>query len=349
MAGMAPAFQRAPPMCAPDLRLPEYTLSPSEAARALETNETAGLTTVEAAARLGRTGPNRIWRPDRPDFVRIAARQLLDPLVALLIAAVVVSASIGEGLEAVVIGAIVVLNAVLGFVQEAGAERAVLALRESIAEHAGVVRDGRKREIDAEEIVPGDLVVLREGDRVPADARIVSSHRLEVDESALTGESLPVDKSALAVPPETPLAERVSMVYAGTSITRGRGAALVTATAGRTELGQITLLAAEAKPPPTPLQRRLRGLARVMVLAGAVSRRRSQPACCSAGPTSTRPSSSGWPSPWRPCPKACRRQSRWPSLSERGRWPERGRSSGASTRSRPSARRRSSAPTRPER
>lgn len=155
------------------------------------------------------------------------------------------------------IAAIVLLNAVLGFVQEAGAERAVLALRSTVQRMAEVVRDGRQREIAVEELVPGDVIVLREGGRVPADARVAGAERLEFDESALTSESLPVDKHAAAVTTDAALAERKSMVLAGTAVTRGRGRALVTATGVNTEVGTIATLTAEAKPPPTPLQRRL--------------------------------------------------------------------------------------------
>jgi Ca2+-transporting ATPase len=125
----------------------------------------------------------------------------------------------------------------------------VLALREAVAERANVVRDGREREIDAEEVVPGDLLVVREGDRVAADGRVVEAYRLEVDESALTGEAMPVDKDEAAVGAELGIADRASMVWAGTAITRGRAAVLVTATGTDTELGSITVLAREAKRP----------------------------------------------------------------------------------------------------
>ena len=130
------------------------------------------------------------------------------------------------------------LNAVLGFVQES-AERALLALRSAVEPVASVVRGGHELRIPAHGLVPGDLVVLREGDCVPADGRLAQAERLQVDESALTGESAPVGKQVAAVPPTSPLAERSSMVYAGTGITRGRGLALVTATGPETEMGSI--------------------------------------------------------------------------------------------------------------
>jgi magnesium-transporting ATPase (P-type) len=166
----------------------------SAVADTLATDPHLGLTEAEAAERLERFGPNRLHPPTRPRYAGIAARQLLDPLVGLLIAAAVVSAFIGESVEAVAIAAIVVLNGVLGFLQESAAERAVLALRESFPARASVVRDGHERELHAEEVVPGDVLVLREGDRVSADGRLIESASLEVDESALMGESLPVAK-----------------------------------------------------------------------------------------------------------------------------------------------------------
>jgi Ca2+-transporting ATPase len=234
----------------------------------LATDRELGLTLEEARRRLEEHGPNRLRRAARPRYVRIAGRQLADPLVGLLLAAAVVSAVIGERIEAAAIAAIVVLNGVLGFVQEAGAERAVVALRDAVERTAAVIRSGREREVPVEELVPGDVVVVREGDRVPADGRILRAERLEVDESALTGESVPVAKSDGAVGPRTPLAERASMVYAGTGVTRGRAHVVVTATGDGTEMGRIAGLTAAAKPPPTPLQHRLGRLSRAMVVLG---------------------------------------------------------------------------------
>lgn len=223
------------------------------------TTASRGLTEAEARRRLARHGRNELPSRTRPRYGPIAARQLGDPLVALLLAAAAVSVVVGETLEAAVIGAIVLLNAVLGFVQESGAERAVLALRQAVRPTASVVRDGVERELPAAEIVPGDLVVLREGDRVPADARLAEGELLQVDESALTGESVPVDKTTQAA----------SALYGGTAVTRGRGRALVIATGTRTELGRIAELSVAAKPPPTPLQRQLGRLSQAMVVLGA--------------------------------------------------------------------------------
>ena len=247
---------------------PPHARRAVEVAHALGSDLELGLDEEEALARLARTGPNCLGSTARPPYAAIALRQLADPLVGLLVAATAVSFAIGEQLEAAVIAAIVVLNAVLGFVQEAGAERAVLALRRAVERTAAVIRAGRERNVPVESLVPGDLVVLREGDRVPADARVVAAERLDLDESALTGESVPVAKSAAPVVTEAPLAERTSMVFAGTGVTRGRGRALVTATGHEAEIGRIASLAAGAKPPPTPLQRSLARLSRALAALG---------------------------------------------------------------------------------
>jgi Ca2+-transporting ATPase len=247
-----------------------HALTAGEVAGALGSDPAAGLELGEAAARLEAYGPNELPRPTRPDYAHIALHQIADPLVGLLLAAAVVSFAIGEGIEGGAIAAIVVLNAAFGFWQEVGAARAVLALTEAVTVEAVVVRDGEPREIPARELVPGDLVRLREGDRVPADARVVSAIGLEVDESALTGESVPVAKGGHAVPPETALAERESMVYAGTSVTRGAGLALVVATGTGTEQGAIATLTEQAAPPPTPLERRFAQLATRLVGVGVL-------------------------------------------------------------------------------
>jgi len=247
---------------------PAHALDPERVALELGTDPSLGLAFGEAAARLGRDGPNELERARSPAYGRIAARQLIEPLVGLLVAAALVSAAIGETVEAAAIGLIVVLNAAFGFAQEVGAERAVLALHASLEITASVIRDGRERVVPSRELVTGDVVRIREGDRVPADARVLHTHGLEVDESLLTGESATVAKGSAAVAAGAPLAERTSMVYAGTGATRGSATAVVVATGGRTEQGAITHLADEAEPPPTPLQARLSGLARWMVVLG---------------------------------------------------------------------------------
>lgn len=248
--------------------LPPHAASAAEVADALRSDLEFGLTSDEAATRLLAAGPNSLEAPSRPHYLAIAGRQLADPLVALLLAAAVVSFAIGERLEGGVILAIVVLNALLGFVQEVGAERAVLALGSGVDQPISVIREGTRQQIAVKAVVPGDLLLLHEGDRVPADARIATSASLAVDESALTGESLPISKTAEPVRSDSPLADLLSMVHAGTSVTRGRASAVVVATGAATEMGRVATLTAGAKPPPTPLQRRLGDLSAKLAVFG---------------------------------------------------------------------------------
>jgi Ca2+-transporting ATPase len=247
---------------------PAHAAAAVEVAAALATDPDRGLSSVEVAARLARHGPNRPRPQRRPRFVRLALGQLLDPLVALLLVATAISVAIGDTVEGAAIGSIVVINGLLGFWQEAGAERAIRALSQAFTQTALVVRDGIERTVAAEDIVPGDVLQVGEGDRVAADVRLTGARALEADESALTGESLPVSKHVRPVESSAPLAERTSMLYAGTGVTRGHGRGLVCATGAETELGRIEVLASDAAPPPTPLTRRLGRLARQMVVAG---------------------------------------------------------------------------------
>ncbi|HEU4706062.1 MAG TPA: cation-transporting P-type ATPase [Solirubrobacterales bacterium] len=243
-------------------------MSAAEVVRALGADPGLGLSEDEAKRRFAEFGPNLLARHRRPRYAEMAVRQVADPLVALLLVAAAVSLAVGEEVDAIVIGAIVLLNGALGFGQELGAERAVIALRGALRDTARVVREGREREVPARELVPGDLFVLEEGERVPADGRLVQAESLAVDEAPLTGESVPEDKSTAPVPATTPLADRVSVAYAGTAVTRGHGTAVAIATGPRAEIGRLSGMAAAAKPPTTPLQRRLRDLTGAMVVVG---------------------------------------------------------------------------------
>lgn len=245
-----------------------HAASPAEVEAALQSDLDHGLAAAEAGRRLEVYGPNAPERQRRPPYLRLALNQLVDPLVLLLVAAAVVSVAIGDTVEGIAIAAILVLNGLLGFWQEAGAERAILALSQAFTKTALVIRDGVVTELPGEEVVPGDVLLVRAGDRVAADARLVDERGLEVDESALTGESLPVAKRVEAVDAQTYLAERQSMIFAGTAVTQGSAQAIVCGTGVRTEMGAIEVLAARAKAPPTPLTRRLARLARQMVALG---------------------------------------------------------------------------------
>jgi Ca2+-transporting ATPase len=197
-------------------------------ARRLGTDATRGLSTDAAAARLLDHGPNELDRGEGLSPARILLGQLTSPMILLLVAAGVLSGALGDVTEAIVILVVVVLNAWIGFRQEYGAEKAMASLQAMATPMAHVVRAGARQEVAARELVPGDLVHLDAGSRVSADGRLVEAHALRVEESALTGESVPVDKHADPVAVDAPLAERVSMAYAGaspgscTAPTRGR-------------------------------------------------------------------------------------------------------------------------------
>jgi magnesium-transporting ATPase (P-type) len=241
-----------------------WSVDASTIAAALTTDPERGLASAEAGARLARTGPNRLRSaPPVPAWKKLLA-EFVDPLVFLLLAAVVISlvtwvidGAEGVPFEAIVILVILVANAVLGFVQEARAEEAVAALQRMAAAASTVVRDGVERRVPATDVVPGDVLVLAEGDAVSADGRLLSAASLTVAEASLTGESEPVLKDAGALPGETALGDRVNMVFSGTAVTRGRGRAVVTGTGMATEMGRIADLLGETKQEATPLQREI--------------------------------------------------------------------------------------------
>lgn len=201
---------------------------------------THGISQAEAAARLIQFGPNQLPEPDAPGVFRLFLSQFLSPLIYVLLAAAVVSLLLEEFADAGFIFAVLVVNAIIGTVQEYHAQRSAEALRSMVSSRAIVMRDGESFEINAIELVPGDIVLLEGGAKVPADIRLLQQFDLEVDESLLTGESVPVQKSATEVLAEaTPLAERVNMLFSGTLVNRGRGRGVVVATGVDTEVGHI--------------------------------------------------------------------------------------------------------------
>ena len=224
-----------------------------------------GLSNNEAKRRLTEVGPNELEREEGTSPWMILAGQFKGALIWLLLGACVVSALLGELGDAIAIGAILVINALVGFFQEYRAERAVLALRAMTAPHARVLRDGRSSVIPAAEVVPGDVLVLEEGDVVAADARLLEAHALSTMEASLTGESTPVEKDTTPAPPNAPLAERHDTIFLGTSIATGTGQAEVVATGMRTELGKIAHLLKSAGVEPTPLQVRLERVGKTLL------------------------------------------------------------------------------------
>ncbi len=239
-------------------KAPGWHAEPAEAVvLRLETDPAKGLAAEEAERRLQRYGPNRLQAHRRERWYQVLARQFLDVLIAILLIAAVISFAIGETGDAVTILAIVVLNGILGFVQEWKAEKALEALAKMLTPRCKVIRDGGEREIPAAHLVPGDIVLLEIGDRVPADLRLLEAVNLKADESALTGESIPVHKDVPPVRVDAPLASRRSMVWMGTSITNGRGRGVVVATGMETEFGRIARLTQSIRAEATPLQRKL--------------------------------------------------------------------------------------------
>jgi len=225
----------------------------------------AGLGAAEARARFERDGPNTLPQKPPTGWGKVLLAQLANPLVAVLGVSCVVSAIAGHLIDAVAIGVIVSINAVVGAVQEHRAERAVLALRSLTARRARVLRDGHRVIVPAAEVVVGDVLDLEAGDVVAADARVHSAHALSTVEANLTGESVPVDKDPTPVAPDTPLAERRDHVFMGTSIATGTGYAEVVAIGRATEMGRIAGLLADAEASDSPLQKRLSQLGRVLV------------------------------------------------------------------------------------
>ncbi|MEQ8436314.1 MAG: cation-translocating P-type ATPase [Ilumatobacter fluminis] len=248
-----------------------WTITGDEVVAALDSDIVRGLDDAQASGRLERDGPNELVEAPPVPFSERVVAQFKDPLVALLLAAIVISliAWIAEGaegfpIEPVVIATIVILNAALGLWQEMRTEQAVAALKDMTSPHALVIRNGRVVEILSSELVVGDVLALEEGDAVSADCRMVDSAGLDVAEAPLTGESQPVTKTTDPLASDTALADRTNMVYSGTAVTRGRGRAVVVATGMRTEIGKIAELLGAADSGETPLQRQISWLGKML-------------------------------------------------------------------------------------
>jgi P-type Ca2+ transporter type 2C len=245
-----------------------HTLAVADVAVQVAVDPARGLSSDEAAHRIACYGHNEIReRPPRPPW-RMLFDQFTDFMILVLIAAAIISGLIGEPPDAIAIMVIVLLNGVIGFIQEYRAERAVAALKLLAAPNAKVLREGRQATIPAAQLVPGDVVVLEAGDGVPADVRLIEAVQLKVEEAALTGESVPVEKQARPfAEAELPLGDRLNMTYKGTLVTYGRGTGLVVATGMTTELGKIATLLREEEEVKTPLQKRLAQFGQRLALA----------------------------------------------------------------------------------
>jgi cation-transporting P-type ATPase F len=235
----------------------EYHAIPTEqATQTLNTNPEHGLTSAEVNQRLEEFGRNELkGKPGKPAWLRFLL-QFNQALLYILLVAGLIKALLAQWTNAGVIWGVTVINAIIGFVQESKAEGAIAALAEAVTTEATVIRNGHKARIPSQELVPGDIVLLTSGDKVPADLRLLNSRNLQVDESALTGESVPVEKATTTLTPDTPLAERVNMAYAGSFVTFGQGSGVVVSTANATEMGRISESLERQTNLSTPLTRK---------------------------------------------------------------------------------------------
>jgi len=234
-------------------------------AAALETDADNGLTQAEATARLSGHGPNELTGEKPPSVWQIAGEQLREPMNIMLIAVTAVSFVIGEVPTGIVVALLILLNLVLGSRQELKARASVDALAKMQVPQSRVLRSGHLVQVPAREVVPGDIVDVEAGDIVPADGRIIRSATLETQEAALTGESAPVAKDAAALPTaEVALGDRTNMLFQNTSVTRGTGAMIVTATGMDTEMGRIATMLTSVSRVRSPLQKELDSLTKVL-------------------------------------------------------------------------------------
>ena len=247
-----------------------HSLSVAETASTVAADLDTGLGSAEAVRRLQQFGPNRLPEPKSPSLLAVFFRQFKSPLIYILLGAAVLAAAIGERSDAIVILVVVLINAIIGAVQEGRAHRSLAALHRMTAQRARVVRDGKEQLVESAEVVPGDVLALAAGDVVTADARLALGASLQMAEAALTGESLPVPKNEAPLDADTGLGDRKNMVYAGTHVAAGRARAVVVATGVATEIGQIAKLAAGSPETRTPLERRVAHFGRIVIVAALV-------------------------------------------------------------------------------
>jgi Ca2+-transporting ATPase len=236
---------------------PIYALTIEESLKELQAKENDGITQQEAQTRLEKYGPNELKKEKGKSPIKLFLSQFTDVLMIILLIATGLSLAVGEQVDAIIILVIVFASAILGFTQEYRSEKAVEALKKMTSPTALVIRDGKETKIQASQIVPGDILLLYAGDKVPADARLLEVHTLKVEEAALTGESTAVDKDVKAISDTAQLNDRRNMVYTGTSIALGRAKALVTETGMKTEFGKIAQMVQTTEVEETPLEKRL--------------------------------------------------------------------------------------------
>jgi len=243
-----------------------FSKSHEEVLKEFDVNPKTGLSTEEAKLRLQKYGENKLKGKPKKSLLSLFLAQLKDMLIYVLLGATVITIAIGEYADAIIILSVVILNAVIGVVQEFKAEKAIEALQQMTTPKTLVRRDGEVREINSEEIVPGDIVIIDAGRYIPADIRLIESVNLQIEESALTGESVPSDKDANVIleDPKTPIGDKSNMAFMSTLATYGRGEGVVVATAMDTEIGKIAKILDEENGEMTPLQKRLEELGKVL-------------------------------------------------------------------------------------
>jgi len=233
-----------------------HSIEPAQVMKELNTDLERGLTQDEVSRRLERYGYNELKKEEKVSPLALFIGQFKDILIIILLIAIVLSAVIGELLDAGIIAAIVIFCAILGFTQEYRAERALEALKKILSPTITVLRGGREEEIPSRQLVPGDILLLEAGDKIPADARLVEAHSLMCDEAPLTGESVPVSKEIKPLPEDVRVSDRKNMVFTGTTVTYGRGKAVVTSTGMNTEFGKIAREVTAVEAEKTPLEKR---------------------------------------------------------------------------------------------
>lgn len=250
---------------------PWHALGADDAAREIQSDASLGLSAEAVRERLAQFGENALPEPKKRSLGSVFLGQFKSPLIYLLLLAAGIALALGHTSDAAVIAVVVVLNAVIGSLQEGRAERALAALRKLATHSARVLRDGKEQIIAARGVVPGDVLLVEAGDAVCADARLLDGAALQIAEAALTGESVPVSKELGALDAETPFADRKNMIYAGTHVTAGRARGLVVATGLATEIGRIAVLAEQAVEEKTPLEQRVASVGKFVIVAGSLA------------------------------------------------------------------------------
>ncbi|HLC55019.1 MAG TPA: HAD-IC family P-type ATPase, partial [Candidatus Nanoarchaeia archaeon] len=247
-----------------------YQREKEEVIRQLASSQ-SGLSSADASSRLARYGFNELQKKKEHKVLKILLGQVKSAVVYVLLAALAVSLLLQEWVDSAVIAAIIILNTLLGFFQEYKADKAIEKLRLLSSPMCRVLRDGREQLMETRKIVPGDVIILEEGAKIPADSYLLESWNLKVDESLMTGESVPVKKQAAVLARQGPVSAQENMVFASTTVTYGRAKALVVATAMQTELGKIAHLIQDAEEKETPLQKKLDKLGKKLALITVIA------------------------------------------------------------------------------